>query len=114
MGDACAYESSHSDARPAPARTRLPAGRCGKLNSGTRIPVIGYASSQARGAAARRDLERQAAVIVREAAGRGLQLIEIVHEQEPTNGKALARPGLTYALECIVAAHASGLVVSEL
>jgi DNA invertase Pin-like site-specific DNA recombinase len=41
-------------------------------------------------------------------------LLEVVHEREPTNGKALSRPGLTYALERIAKEEAGVLVVSEL
>jgi DNA invertase Pin-like site-specific DNA recombinase len=41
-------------------------------------------------------------------------LLEVVHEREPANGKALSRPGLTYALERIAKHEAGVLVVSEL
>jgi DNA invertase Pin-like site-specific DNA recombinase len=41
-------------------------------------------------------------------------LLEVVHEREPANGKALSRPGLAYALERIAKQEAGVLVVSEL
>ena len=77
-------------------------------------PVIGYASIPGPGAAARRELERQAKVIANECECRGVRLLEIVREHEPSSGKALSRPGLAYAMERIAIGEVSGLVVSEL
>jgi DNA invertase Pin-like site-specific DNA recombinase len=77
-------------------------------------PVIGYASSCGPGAAARREFERQAEVIAKECECRGLALLEVVREREPSSGKALSRPGLAYAMERISIGEVSGLVVSEL
>lgn len=76
--------------------------------------VIGYASGPGRRAVAREELEQQAAVIARECERRRLRLVELVNEREPTNGKALSRPGLAYALERISSGAAAGLIVSEL
>jgi peptidoglycan hydrolase-like protein with peptidoglycan-binding domain/DNA invertase Pin-like site-specific DNA recombinase len=45
---------------------------------------------------------------------RGLNLVRIVRDVEPRNGRATARPGLRYVLEQIARGTASGLVVSEL
>ena len=78
------------------------------------IPVIGYASIPGPGAAARRELEHQAKMITEECESRGLRLLEIVREREPSSGKALSRPGLAYAMERISIGEVSGLVVSEL
>ncbi len=78
------------------------------------IQALGYASGPGRGPAATRELEEQAEVIAQECEERGLELVEVVHEREPANGKALSRPGLTYALERIVKQEAGVLVVSEL
>ena len=78
------------------------------------IPVIGYASIPGPGATARRELERQAKVIANECECRGVRLLEIVREHEPSSGKALSRPGLAYAMERIAIGEVSGLVVSEL
>jgi DNA invertase Pin-like site-specific DNA recombinase len=76
--------------------------------------ALGYASGLGRGPAAARELAEQAEVIAQECEERGLELVEVVHEREPANGKALSRPGLTYALERITNAEAGVLVVSEL
>jgi DNA invertase Pin-like site-specific DNA recombinase len=79
------------------------------------VPVVGYASvSVSAGAVKRRDLKKQAESIARECERRGLVLLELVGEREPTNGHGLERPGLSYALQRISAREAQGLVVSEL
>jgi DNA invertase Pin-like site-specific DNA recombinase len=77
-------------------------------------PVVGYASCFSNGADCTRDLKQQAGTIARECKRRGLNLIEVVGEREPGTGKALARPGLTYALDRINRGDAKGLVVAEL
>ena len=56
----------------------------------------------------------QAKVIANECECRGVRLLEIVREHEPSSGKALSRPGLAYAMERIAIGEVSGLVVSEL
>lgn len=76
--------------------------------------VIGYASCLRIGEAGTRELKQQASVISRECKRRGLHLIELVGEREPTTGKGLARPGLSYALDRIRSSDAEGLVVAEL
>jgi DNA invertase Pin-like site-specific DNA recombinase len=76
--------------------------------------ALGYASGPGRGRDATRELAAQAEVIARECEERGLELLEVVHEREPANGKALSRPGLAYALERIAKQEAGVLVVSEL
>jgi DNA invertase Pin-like site-specific DNA recombinase len=78
------------------------------------LRALGYASGPGRGPAATRELEEQAEVIAHECEQRGLELVEVVHEREPANGKALSRPGLTYALERIARQEAGVFVVSEL
>jgi DNA invertase Pin-like site-specific DNA recombinase len=76
--------------------------------------VVGYASCFRAGHAGTQELKQQANVIARDCKCRGLRLIEVVGEREPTTGKALARPGLTYALDKIHSGDADGLVVAEL
>jgi DNA invertase Pin-like site-specific DNA recombinase len=76
--------------------------------------AVGYASGPGRGRDAARELAEQAEVIAQECEERGLELLEIVHEREPANGKALSRPGLSYALKRIADQEAGVLVVSEL
>jgi DNA invertase Pin-like site-specific DNA recombinase len=53
-------------------------------------------------------------MITSECQRRGLRLLELVREREPSNGKGLSRPGLDYALEQIGAGRAAGLIVTEL
>jgi DNA invertase Pin-like site-specific DNA recombinase len=77
-------------------------------------PVIGYASCFCSGSAGTRERKQQASMIARECNRRGLVLTEVVGERERATGKALARPGLTYALERISSGSAQGLVVAEL
>jgi DNA invertase Pin-like site-specific DNA recombinase len=79
-----------------------------------RIRALGYASGPGTGRAATRELEAQAEVIAQACGARGFDLVEVVHEREPANGKALSRPGLTYALERVAKGEAAALVVSEL
>jgi DNA invertase Pin-like site-specific DNA recombinase len=76
--------------------------------------AIGYASGSGRGDNAAHELAEQAEVIAQECEERGLELLGVVHEREPASGKALSRPGLTYALERIATQQAGVLVVSEL
>jgi peptidoglycan hydrolase-like protein with peptidoglycan-binding domain/DNA invertase Pin-like site-specific DNA recombinase len=45
---------------------------------------------------------------------RGWRLLELVRDKEVPSGKALERPGLGYALECLEAKQASCLVVANL
>jgi DNA invertase Pin-like site-specific DNA recombinase len=82
--------------------------------SAPNTPVIGYASCMHAGEAGTRELKQQASVVSRECKRRGLHLIELVGEREPTTGKGLARPGLSYALDRIRSSDAEGLVVAEL
>jgi DNA invertase Pin-like site-specific DNA recombinase len=77
--------------------------------------VLGYASIVAvNGHQAGRDLGVQTKHIVTACECRGLSLVEVVREREPTRGHALERPGLGYALARISAGEAGGLVVADL
>ena len=78
-------------------------------------PMLGYAIVSAPdGSVDRGELGEQAKEIAGECGRRRLELLELVREREPRNGKGLERPGLGYALERISAGEARGLVVSEL
>jgi DNA invertase Pin-like site-specific DNA recombinase len=78
-------------------------------------PMLGYAIVSApEGSVDRGELGEQAEEIAGECRRRGLELLELVREREPRNGKGLERPGLGHALERISAGEARGLVVSEL
>jgi DNA invertase Pin-like site-specific DNA recombinase len=76
--------------------------------------VVGYTSGSDPTRTCDRELTEQAATIMRECRRRGLNLLEVVCDREPANGKGLGRPGLAYALERIAAGQAQGLVVAEL
>jgi peptidoglycan hydrolase-like protein with peptidoglycan-binding domain/DNA invertase Pin-like site-specific DNA recombinase len=77
--------------------------------------VLGYASvSAAARSRCKEELESQLQAIRSECERRELKLIDVVHEREPKDGKALGRPGLGYALRRIVKGEAKGLVVAEL
>jgi DNA invertase Pin-like site-specific DNA recombinase len=77
--------------------------------------MLGYAVVSAPdGSVENGELGEQAEEIAGECGRRGLELLELVREREPRNGKGLERPGLGYAFERISAGEARGLVVSEL
>lgn len=89
---------------PAPVRERRSA-----------VRMLGYAVVSApAGSVNGRELTAQAELIAAECERRGLELLELVREREPRNGKGLHRPGLGYACTRISAGEAQGLVVSEL
>jgi DNA invertase Pin-like site-specific DNA recombinase len=72
--------------------------------------VLGYASI----AASADEFHPQVEAIDSECQQRGLDLLELVREREPLNGKGLLRPGLAYALRRVMAGEAQGLVVADL
>jgi DNA invertase Pin-like site-specific DNA recombinase len=76
--------------------------------------AIGYASCALPGSAAALELKQQAEVITRACKSRGLELLEVVGEHSPREGRASNRPGLEYALDRLESGAASGLVVVEL
>jgi DNA invertase Pin-like site-specific DNA recombinase len=102
--------------RSGPAIVR--AGRAGELARQARaVRVLGYASLPSAAddsGGPNGDLRSQSEKIAAACVHRGLSLLEVVHEREPRRGKALARPGLGYALELISAGEAEGLVVADL
>ena len=77
--------------------------------------VYGYASVAGReGSIMNRELREQAEAIAAECDERGLELLQVVSEREPSKGDGLRRPGLEYALRRILSREASGLVVGDL
>jgi DNA invertase Pin-like site-specific DNA recombinase len=84
-------------------------------NGARAAPMLGYAVVSApEGGVGRGELKGQAEAIAAECSRRGLELLELVREREPANGKGLERPGLGYACARIKAGEARGLIVSEL
>jgi DNA invertase Pin-like site-specific DNA recombinase len=76
--------------------------------------VLGYTTGTGGAEVSRRELVYQAEIIAEECERRGFDLVEVVYEREPVDGKASTRPGLTYAFTRIRAGEAAGLVVAEL
>jgi DNA invertase Pin-like site-specific DNA recombinase len=77
--------------------------------------MLGYATiSPSPGRVNAGAVTEQAEAITGECTRRGLELVELVREREPRDGKGRERPGLGYALARIAAGEARGLVVSEL
>jgi DNA invertase Pin-like site-specific DNA recombinase/peptidoglycan hydrolase-like protein with peptidoglycan-binding domain len=92
---------------PEPRRSRS------QLAPGSRL--IGYvtvAAASGSRTAERSTAERSSAAIESMCGRCDWNLVEIVRDRE--NGRILERPGLSYALERIVAGHADGLVISDL
>jgi DNA invertase Pin-like site-specific DNA recombinase len=125
MAEVISVPSAAVRTRQRSAPRRRPGDRSGERRSAgpplagtaprSRVAVLGYASvSGPAGSVKSEELKRQADVIARECERRGLALLELVGEREPQNGRALERPGLSYALERIAAREAQGLVVSDL
>ena len=80
-----------------------------------RPAVLGYASvGSYRNRGSNEDLQRQTIEIASECERRGLRLLEVVRERDPSDRREVDRPGLEYALGRIAAGKARGLVVSEL
>ena len=76
--------------------------------------ALGYASAPADGDADRDDLDAQRRAIERSCEHHGCDLVELVADREPRDGKAFDRPGLSHALQRIAAGDASCLIVSGL
>jgi peptidoglycan hydrolase-like protein with peptidoglycan-binding domain/DNA invertase Pin-like site-specific DNA recombinase len=108
-------------ARPEPVpperrgERRAPPAPAAGANGVGAAPMLGYAVVSApEGSVGRGELTEQAEAIAAECSRRGLELVELVREREPRNGKGLERPGLGYACARIKAGEARGLIVSEL
>jgi DNA invertase Pin-like site-specific DNA recombinase len=76
--------------------------------------ALGYASASADGDTERDDLEAQRRAIERSCKQHACELVELVADREPKDGKAFDRPGLSHALQRIAAGDAACLVVSGL
>jgi DNA invertase Pin-like site-specific DNA recombinase len=78
------------------------------------VRALGYASAAAFGDVGAEDLEAQRVAIARSSAAHGCELVEVVADREPKDGKAFDRPGLSHALERIAAGDAACLIVAGL
>jgi DNA invertase Pin-like site-specific DNA recombinase len=78
------------------------------------VRAVGYTSVAAAAEAGGQELEDQRRAIERSCEGPAFELIEIVADREPKDGKALDRPGLSHVINRIAAGDASCLVVSGL
>ena len=76
--------------------------------------ALGYASAPADVEGERDDLDAQRQAIERSCERHGCELVELVADREPKDGKAFDRPGLSHALQRIAAGDASCLIVSGL
>jgi DNA invertase Pin-like site-specific DNA recombinase len=76
------------------------------------VRALGYASVPPDGG--RRQLAAQQRAILRRAQRLGLELVEVVRDREPKNGKALDRAGLSYLIERLAAGDATCVIVSGL
>jgi DNA invertase Pin-like site-specific DNA recombinase len=98
---------------PAPERSARPPGPGQPLRPREAVRALGYASVPAD-AESGEDLDAQRRAIERSAERLGFQLVEVVREREPKDGKALERGGLSYLIQRLAAGDASCIVVSGL
>jgi DNA invertase Pin-like site-specific DNA recombinase len=78
------------------------------------IKAFGYASVERGADDASEKLERQRELIEQKCQDLGLELVGLVRDREPKDGKALDRPGLSDVLARIAAGEASCIVVRGL
>jgi DNA invertase Pin-like site-specific DNA recombinase len=94
------------------SRLRLPPWRAARRPRG--VPALGYASAPAGGALDGPEIEAQRLEIESACPRLGLELVDLVRDQESDEPGAETRPGLSYALERIEAGEATCLIVSDL
>jgi DNA invertase Pin-like site-specific DNA recombinase len=94
------------------SRLRRPPWRAARRPRG--VPALGYASAPAGGALDGPEIEAQRLEIESACPRLGLELVDLVRDQESDEPGAERRPGLSYALERIEAGEATCLIVSDL
>jgi DNA invertase Pin-like site-specific DNA recombinase len=94
------------------SRLRLPPWRAARRPRG--VPALGYASAPPGGALDGPEIEAQRLEIESACPRLGLELVDLVRDQESDEPGAERRPGLSYALERIEAGEATCLIVSDL
>jgi peptidoglycan hydrolase-like protein with peptidoglycan-binding domain/DNA invertase Pin-like site-specific DNA recombinase len=110
---------SHSDvahiATPADAVPTMPPKRRKAGADGVDgVRVLGYTSVRYSAEDESFPLGRQASEIDAHCEQRGWRLLEVVHDRDEGNGRALERPGLLYALDRIAKGDAACLLVPRL
>ncbi len=78
------------------------------------VRALGYATAAPDAEETTRELDQQRRAIERYCGSHGIEVVEIVREREPKDGKALDRAGLSFLIERIAAGDASCLVVTGL
>jgi DNA invertase Pin-like site-specific DNA recombinase len=78
------------------------------------VRAFGYATAPADSVQGTKDLAEQRLAIERYCAKHGIEVVKVVREREPKDGKALDRAGLSLLIERIAAGDGSCLVVTEL
>ena len=78
------------------------------------VRAFGYATAPPDTDQSTSELDRQRRVIERYCGRHGIEVVEVVREREPKDGKALDRAGLSFLIERIAAGDASCLVVTGL
>jgi DNA invertase Pin-like site-specific DNA recombinase len=94
------------------SRRRRPPWRTARRPRG--VPTLGYASAPVGAALDGPEIEAQRLEIESACQRLGLELVDLVRDQEPDRPDAEGRPGLSYALDRIEAGEASCLIVSDL
>ena len=94
------------------SRRRRPLWRAGRRPRG--VPALGYACAPGGAALDGPEVEAQRLEIESACARLGLELVDLVRDQESDQPGGEGRPGLSYALERIDAGEATCLIVSDL
>ncbi|MGH2741355.1 MAG: recombinase family protein, partial [Thermoleophilaceae bacterium] len=79
-----------------------------------KVPALGYATAPAGASLDGPEVEVQRRTIEDACRRLGIELVDLIRDQEPDGSGETARPGLLYALERMDAGSASCLVVSDL
>ncbi len=120
-----AVEAPPPPAAPAPEPAREPAPAAAEPPAPPRpapaapepavaVRALGYATAPADADEGTRELDEQRIAIESYCKLLGIDVVEVVREREPKDGKALDRAGLSFLIERIAAGDASCLVVTGL
>jgi DNA invertase Pin-like site-specific DNA recombinase len=104
-------DASLEIAAPAPIERR---GADEQLRGNPSVSALGYVSADRTARSDDPELKHQSAAIEGFCARMGWELVTLVRDIQPTTGRGLNRPGLSYAIERLGRGDASALVVAEL